>query len=542
MVSFNNRITENVNGKLAFASTVMMLSQINFGMDLVAFSNTQAMSTFNKKFGHYNAKLERYALDPYFLSLLNSLTYVGQAFGVITGGWIARRWGRRASFWVMSVWAVLSALLLVTAQKKEQVLVGRIFNYVYLGQELVTVPVYQAEIAPPKIRGMIIGTFQLGTMVGAFIMACITYGTSKLDTEAAFRIPFGIFFVIPVVVFVGSLFMRESPRWLLVRERSEEALESLRLYRQGKFTEEEIMEEYRDQVAMIVAVTNDKGTFKEMWQGINRKRSLIVIGSNISIQISGQGLFSKYGTIFLTDLHGPNPFQMFLINTSLQIVVILAAMYLFDRIGRNPPLIIGSIIQTTTFLAIGGLGTISDPSKNVKVGLTALFTVYYLGFVFGWGPIYHILSSEIPTSRMLPVFPVHSLSIPWNEKANSPYLDAGMRDITYTVSSIFTVVTQFVVSFTIPYLLYAPYADLGSKIGFIFGPIAFVTLLFAIFCVPECRGFSLEEIDHLFRARVPIRQFRRYKHGQILPEGGTEKETEKAGEGPSVELKEVAEM
>lgn len=72
-----------------------------------------------------------------------------------------------------------------------------------------------------------------------------------------------------------------------------------------------------------------------MWQGINRKRTLIIIGANISIQISGQGLFSKYGTIFIQDLHGPNAFQMFLINTSLQIVVILCAMYLFDKIGRK---------------------------------------------------------------------------------------------------------------------------------------------------------------------------------------------------------------
>jgi MFS family permease len=158
-------ITGCVNGRLAFASTIMMLSQINFGMDLVAFSNTQAMNAFNEKFGHYDAKLERYAIDPYFLSLLNSLTYVGQAFGVITGGWIGRHYGRRVSFWVMCFWATLSAILLVTAQTKEQVLVGRIFNYVYLGQELVTVPVFQAEIAPPQIRGMIVGTFQLGTMV-----------------------------------------------------------------------------------------------------------------------------------------------------------------------------------------------------------------------------------------------------------------------------------------------------------------------------------------------------------------------------------------
>jgi MFS transporter, SP family, sugar:H+ symporter len=86
---------------------------------------------------------------------------------------------------------------------------------------------------------------------------------------------------------------------------------------------------------MINAITNDKGSFKEMWQGTNLKRSLIVIGANVSIQISGQGLFSKYGTIFLKDLNGPNPFQMFMINTSLQIVFVLVAMYSFDKIGRK---------------------------------------------------------------------------------------------------------------------------------------------------------------------------------------------------------------
>ena len=160
-----NRILENVNGRLAFASGVMILSQINFGMDLVAFANTQAMPAFNQKFGHPDARLKRYAIAPYFLSLLNSLPYVGQVFGVVLGGWVGRRYGRRASFWVMAFWAILSAILLVTAQTKEQVLVGRVLNYIYLGQELVTVPVFQAEIAPPKIRGMVVGSYQLGTMV-----------------------------------------------------------------------------------------------------------------------------------------------------------------------------------------------------------------------------------------------------------------------------------------------------------------------------------------------------------------------------------------
>lgn len=95
------------------------------------------------------------------------------------------------------------------------------------------------------------------------------------------------------------------------------------------------MEDFRDQVASIRLVTHERGTLKEMFQGTNLRRSLIVIGANISIQISGQGLVSKNGTIFIKDLNGPDPFQMYLINTSLQIVFVLLALNLFDRIGRK---------------------------------------------------------------------------------------------------------------------------------------------------------------------------------------------------------------
>lgn len=58
-----------------------------------------------------------------------------------------------------------------------------------------------------------------------------------------------------------------------------------------------------------------------------------------------------------------------------------------------------------------------------------------------------------------------------------------------------------------PYLLEAPYANLGSKVGFIFGSTAICASIFAYFCVPECRGKTLEEVDQLFLDGVPVRQF-----------------------------------
>lgn len=66
---------------------------------------------------------------------------------------------------------------------------------------------------------------------------------------------------------------------------------------------------------------------------------------------------------------------------------------------------------------------------------------------------------------------------------------------------------RFATTFATPYLLNAPYANLGAKVGFIFGGCAVLAIIFAFFCVPECKGRTLEEIDRLFLDGVPIRKF-----------------------------------
>jgi len=70
---------------------------------------------------------------------------------------------------------------------------------------------------------------------------------------------------------------------------------------------------------------------------------------------------------------------------------------------------------------------------------------------------------------------------------------------------------RFATSFSIPYLLDKKYAGLESKVGFIFGTAAVFAGIFAFFCVPECKGRTLEEIDQLFRDGVPLRHFDKVK-------------------------------
>ena len=108
------------------------------------------------------------------------------------------------------------------------------------------------------------------------------------------------------------------------------------MYRQGRFTEDEIQEEFEAQIAMM-NVTVEQGGLKELWKGINLKRTLIILGVNFSLQATGQSFISKYGTVFLKDIGGVNPFAMSCINAALFICATATSMYLCDmgKIGRK---------------------------------------------------------------------------------------------------------------------------------------------------------------------------------------------------------------
>src|SRR4051794_2601705 len=84
------------------------------------------------------------------------------------------------------------------------------------------VPVYIAELAPPSIRGRLIGLQQWAITWGIMIMFYISYGCSHIDGTAAFRLPWGLQMIPSILLFIGLLFLPESPRWLARKERWEE--------------------------------------------------------------------------------------------------------------------------------------------------------------------------------------------------------------------------------------------------------------------------------------------------------------------------------
>lgn len=91
-----------------------------------------------------------------------------------------------------------------------------------------------------------------------------------------------------------------------------------------------------------------------------------------------------------------------------------------------------------------------------------------------------------------------------------------VKEKTNLLACTVSVLTTFVTSFTVPYLINAHYANLGGKVGFIYGSFNVMMVVLTFFFIPELKGRTLEEVDQLFASGVPLRKFRETKTTEVI--------------------------
>lgn len=173
---------------------------------------------------------------------------------------------------------------------------GRFINGLSVGICSAQVPVYISEIARADIRGRLVGCQQWAITWGIMIMFYISFGCSNIDGTAAFRIPWGLQMIPAILLFIGLLFLPESPRWLARKDRWEESEDVIaKMHGGGDRADPYVAQEMSDIRAMVEFERNNAdATFLELFKPNMLMRTHIGLFTQVWSQLTGMNVMMYY--------------------------------------------------------------------------------------------------------------------------------------------------------------------------------------------------------------------------------------------------------
>jgi MFS transporter, SP family, sugar:H+ symporter len=209
------------------------------------------------------------------------------------------------------------------------------------------------------------------------------------------------------------------------------------------------------------------------------------------------------GTVFLKQLNIMDPFTATMIKRAMLVASCIFVILFVERVGRRRLCLIVGSMMAATLLIMGSIGSVkprNTAENNTILAMTLLFPV---GYMIGFGSTW----ATAPFSSIFPKLTSPSMQI---VKSELPH--TSLRDKSVMLHWNMANLCNFVVTFTLPYLVQPAAANLGPRVGFIYGSISVIIIILIFFFVPEMTGRSLEEIDEMVEAKVPAWRTRRKYH------------------------------
>lgn len=280
----------------------------------------------------------------------------GAFFGAMFASPMTSRFGRRWIIVTGSLIFVLGGGLQTGAPKISYLMAGRFLAGLGVGFLTMIIPLYQAEIAHPSIRGTVTALQQFMLGLGAFVASWVGWGTFNIyqDTRQ-WRIPLGVQ-LIPAV-FLGSLifFFPESPRWLIDNNRGDEGLKILaKLHSNGNINDPWVRAEF-DQIQDSITAEheNEAKSYLELFTDMSCfRRILLACSLQASIQMTGVSAIQYYSvTIYGQAGIGPSDTLKYqAINNIFALIAEGLCIAFIDKLGRRWTLICGNLFNMVTFI------------------------------------------------------------------------------------------------------------------------------------------------------------------------------------------------
>ncbi|KAJ5225539.1 quinate permease [Penicillium chermesinum] len=447
---------------------------------------TVTLSSFRKEFGIDKlSKAGQNLISENIVSLFIAGAFFGALLTYGLSHWIGRRWCLAIA---SSVFIIGSALQVgATSSTGLGILyAGRVLTGLGTGVASNIVPIYLSELAPPAIRGRLVGLYELGWQIGGMLGFWINYGVKQhmAANHEQWVIPFAIQIIPSGMLLAGTLWIRESPRWLLMKDRRAQAMENLCWIRQLDATDIYITEEVAAIDAAHEAMQAAVGFgFWKPFQAISKRPNLmwrLFLGCMLFFWQNGSGInaINYYSpTIFSSLGVDSNTVDIMtgIFGVVKAIMTIVWLLFLVDQLGRRNLLLAGAITGSICMWVIGAYVYIVEPTKHhfeslTGSGIAAIF------FFYLWTAVY------TPTWN----------GTPW--VINSEFFDPNFRSLAQAC----TTASNWLFNFLISRFTEQMFAAMGYGVYMFFASLSFLAFFFAFFLIPETSGIPLEKVDRLF--------------------------------------------
>jgi len=386
------------------------------------------------------------------------------------GGWLSDRLGRKKTLLLSAALFGVSAIGTALPRNIVEFNVFRILGGFGVGAACIVSPMYIAEVAPPTIRGRLVLLTQVANVVGEIASYLVAY---YLSFSGNWRWMFGST-TVPVACFTAALlFVPESPRWLMQKDREQEAFDILNRI-DGEHSA------HAEMIAIRDSLVEKSCRLKDLLMPGIRIALLIAIGLAVFQQLDGVTVLIFYAPIIMQQAGFPQASEAIRVTMIVGIwnlICTFAAVWLIDRVGRRPLLLYGTLGMAGGLTAMGIFFHLHITGPVVPLVMMIAVAAY----VMSMAPVAWLIMSEI--------FPNH------------------MRGKGMAVASTALWIASFGANFLFPLMTAYSEKHYGSAASafWLFAVVCLVTFVFCWWLVPETKGRSLEEIGQSWRAAADTR-------------------------------------
>lgn len=443
---------------------------------------------------HYGVEFQGdYIIEAHWLGAFNYANKVGSIIGAFCAGMAYDRLGLRRVIALSSSLSIAFVFVQFFATHPGQLVAGILLNGCAISFFTVCATAYVGEVCPVVLRGFAASAINMLLVAGQLMGSGILKAASGMTSEWAYKFPIASQWPLPIIFLLFTLgpFCPDPPYWLCKRGEYEAAEKSLRrLATAGvdptlklSFVRETLRTEYE-------AKEGAKPKMIECFKGTDRRRLIICLMVYAIQALVGAVVFHDFAVYFF-ELSGLSSGDSFTMNVGVNAIGFVGsclAWWFLQFLGRRDAYLWGCIILAFLQGMIGVLDLVPRPASGTAPsswGQSAIIIMCNLIYDITIGPYGFVLMSEVSSARL--------------------------RGFNIGLSSAFYQICAIALAVTVPFLINKDQANLGGKIGFIFAGIGGLCALFCFLCLPETKGRTFEELDHMFTMNLPSRKFKAFE-------------------------------